>query len=499
VAVKSPQLSRRSFLATAGGAALAAAAARPPRAFAAPPDDMALLDAMGQAELVRTRQVSALELLDACVARVQRLNPKINAVVTEFLDRARAVAKGPLPASPLSGVPYLIKDLVGVKGERMTAGSRLFAGYIAEDTSPAAQAAIDAGMVVFGKTNTCEFGLLPTTESLLLGPARNPWNLDYSTGGSSGGAAAAVAAGLLPIAHGTDAGGSIRIPASCCGIFGLKTSRFRVPNPDPLPGAPDVEFCVSRSVRDSAMLLSLSEDRRPHAPLKPVGFVRAPAQQRLKIALCTQNVHGEQPAKEVREMMHDTARLCESLGHHIIEVDNPVDGERFMAAFEIIWGLLPLRGVGLAKEHHVKPEEVLEPWTLGLARQVAGISKERIGAAVAYFATLQRQLETFMRPYDVWLTPVTFSPAPRIGELAPTVAFETLKKRTERYTSYTPVQNATGAPAMSVPLHWTREGLPFGSHFSAKLGAEATLLSLAYELEEARPWRAKRPPASAVG
>ena len=198
-------------------------------------------------------------------------------------------------------------------------------------------------------------------------------------------------------------------------------------------------------------------------------------------------------------MMHDTARLCESLGHHIIEVANPVDGEKFLQAFEVIWSLLPLKGVQLAKEHHVKPEAVLEPWTLGLARQVEGISQARIGAAVEYFESLQRQLEDFMRPYDVWLTPVTFSPTPRIGELAPTVAFETLKKRTEQYISYTPVQNATGVPAMSVPLHWTREGLPFGSHFSAKLGAEATLLSLAYELEEARPWRAKRAPVSAVG
>ena len=504
--MKSPQFSRRSFLVAAGGAAIggaaiATAAAGPGGKLVAPggqADELALLDGMAQAELVRSGKISALELLNASIARVAQVNPQLNAVVTEFLVRARALAKGPLPASPLSGLPYLIKDLMDFKGERATYGSRLFAKNIAQDNSPAAEAAIKAGMVIFGKTNTPEFGLSPTTESLLLGPAHNPWNVEYSTGGSSGGAAAAVAAGMLPIAHGTDAGGSIRIPASCCGIFGLKPSRFRVPDPDAPPGAPAVEFCVSRTVRDSAMMLTLSEDRTPKAPLKPVGFVKGASPGRLKIAFCTQNMYGEQPGTDVREMLHDTARLCESLGHHVTEVGNPVvDGERLMDVLINLLGLEVLQGLQLAKAQHLKPEDVLEPWTLGLARGAERESKEQIVSSVAYFKTVQQQLETFMRPYDVWLTPVTFSPAPRIGVLAPTVEFKTLKERTLRYMSYTPVQNVAGIPAMSVPLHWTSEGIPFGSHFSAKLGAEATLLSLAYELEEARPWRNKRPPVNA--
>jgi len=498
--MKSPQFSRRSFLVAAGGAAIATAAVGPRGTLAAPggqADELALLDGMAQAELVRSRKISALELLNAGIARVAQVNPQLNAVVTEFLGRARALAKGPLPASPLSGLPYLIKDLSDVKGERATYGSRLFAKNIAQSNSPAAEAAIKAGMVIFGKTNTPEFGLSPTTEPLLFGPTHNPWNLAYSPGGSSGGSAAAVAAGMLPIAHGTDAGGSLRIPASCCGIFGLKPSRFRVPDPDPLPGAFAVEFCVSRSVRDSAMLLTLSEDHTPKAPLKPVGFVKGASPGHLKIAFCTQNMYGEQPGRDVREMLRDTARLCESLGHHVTEVGNPVDGERLMDAFLILLGLEPLQGLRMVQAQHIKPEDVLEPWTLGLAREAESVSKEQIARAVAYFKTLQQQLEAFMRPYDVWLTPVTFSPAPRIGVLAPTVEFKTLKERTLRYASYTPVQNAAGIPAMSVPLHWTSEGIPFGSHFSAKLGAEATLLSLAYELEEARPWRNKRPPVNA--
>lgn len=499
--MKSPQLSRRSFLVAAGGAAIATAAAGPASTLAAPggqADELALLDGMAQAELVRSRKISALELLNASIARVAQVNPQLNAVVTEFLGRARALAKGPLPASPLSGLPYLIKDLVDVKGERATYGSRLFANNIAQDNSPAAEAAIKAGMVIFGKTNTPEFGLSPTAEPLLFGPTHNPWKLGYSTGGSSGGAAAAVAAGMVPIAHGTDAGGSIRIPASCCGIFGLKPSRFRVPHPDSLPGDPAVEFCVSRTVRDSAMLLSLSQDRTPQAPLKPVGFVKGASPERLKIAFCTQNMYGEQPGRDVRDMLHDTARLCESLGHHVTEVGNPVDGEKLMDALVTLLSQEILQGLQLAKAQHLKPEDVMEPWTLGLVQEYAeGVSREHLASSVAYFMTVQQQVEAFMRPYDVWLTPVTFSPAPRIGELAPSVDYKTLKEKAFRYMSYTPVQNVAGIPAMSVPLHWTRDGIPFGSHFSAKLGAEATLLSLAYELEVARPWRNKRPPVNA--
>jgi amidase len=247
------------------------------------------------------------------------------------------------------------------------------------------------------------------------------------------------------------------------------------------------------------MLLSLSEDRTPQAPLKPVGFVKRASSERLKIVLCTQNMYGEQPGRDVREMLHDTARLCESLGHHVTEAGNPVDGEKLMDALVSLLSQEILQGLQLAKAQHLKPEDVMEPWTLGLAQEAEGVSKEQLARSVAYFKTVQQQLEAFMRPYDLWLTPVTFTPAPRIGVLAPTVDFKTLKARAFRYMSYTPVQNVAGIPAMSVPLHWTRDGIPFGSHFSAKLGAEATLLSLAYELEEARPWRHKRPPVNAFG
>lgn len=491
-------VSRRFFLQASAGAMLAGAAAVPHKVFASPAADIDALDAMGQAELLRNKQVTALELLNACVARSERLNPQLNAVVTQFLDRARATAKSSLPQSPLSGVPYLIKDLFSFKGERQTAGARLLANYIATDTSPAAEAAVKAGLVVFGKTNTSEAGLLPSTESVLFGPVHNPWRLDYSAGGSSGGAAAAVASGILPIAHASDAGGSIRIPAAFCGIFGLKTSRFRVPNPDPMEGAPDVEFCVSRSVRDSAMMLSLAEDRRSRAPLKPVGFVSGAATRRLKIAFCTQNMFGAEPDPQIKALTEDTARLCASLGHEIIEVKNPIDGEGFMRAASLLWAIAPAWAVNEAKKQHLKPEDVLEPWTLGLAAQMEGKPKAAIAPAAAYLKQFQHQIEAFMSPHDLWLTPVTFDAFQPLGYISPTVPFDTLLARVKQSVSYTVAHNAAGTPAMSVPLQWTNEGFPVGSQFAAKLGEEAMLLSLAYELEAARPWSAKRPTVSAI-
>jgi len=493
-----PELSRRSFLAVTAGAAFATAAAWPRVSLGLSPGDLDSLDALAQAELVRTKQVSALELVDACIARIERINPQINAVVTTFFDVARAAAKRPLPASPLSGVPYLIKDLVGFKGQRETDGSRMFANLISTDTSPAAAAAVQAGLVVLGKTNTCEGGWLPSTESLMFGAVHNPWNLDYSAGGSSGGAAAAVASGMLPIAHATDAGGSIRMPASCCGVFGLKPSRFRIPDPDPLPGATDVEFCVSRSVRDSAMMLSVSEDRGRHAPLKPVGFVNAASPTRLKIAFCTQNMFGLEPDPEVKAITEDTAKLCASLGHEVIEVHNPIDGERFKSAFTVLWALGPQLALSMANKKHLDPRAVLEPWTLELAALAAKNSKAVVRQALDYLNEVQKQYESFMAPYDAWLTPVLFSPPPRLGVLAPTVDFETLQARVSEYVSYTPLHNAAGAPAMSVPLHRTVAGLPVGSQFAAKAAGEATLLSLAYELERARPWANQWPPVNAV-
>ncbi|MGB3810156.1 MAG: amidase family protein [Parvibaculum sp.] len=488
------RLNRRTFLGTAAASAIVAGAAslRPPFAYAK--ENFGKLDAMAQAELVRKKEVTALELVDAAIARIEAVNPKVNAVVTEFFDKARAAAKGKLPDSPLSGVPYLIKDLDDVKGTRHTSGSRLFANMISDKTSPVPESAIKAGMVILGKTNTPEFGLLGTTESLLLGPCHNPWNLEHSSGGSSGGAAAAVASGMLPVAHASDGGGSIRIPASTCGVFGMKPSRGRMNIGLKMAADIGVENCVSRTVRDNAMVFSLSEDR---SPLKPVGFISGPSKKRLKIAFNTVNYYGKEPHEDVKAAVEATAKLCAGLGHEIIEVQNPVNGEEMIDAFLTVWASGPADLLQLAKSKGLKPEDVLEPWTIGLAEFFARKPKDALQKSLAYFAEAEKKVNAFMANYDTWLTPVLQTPAPKLGDQAPTVPFDTLYKRTIEYVTYTPIHNIAGTPAMSVPLGMSKDGLPIGSQFAAAMGGEGLLYALAYELEQAQPWADKHAPTYA--
>ncbi|MFZ2469903.1 MAG: amidase [Parvibaculum sedimenti] len=491
------KLSRRSFLGSAATAALVAGASLRSTQLVAK-ESFIGLDAMAQAELVRKKEVTALELVDAAIARIEAVNPKVNAVVTEFFDKARDVAKGKLPDSPLSGVPYLIKDLDDFAGERRTSGSRLFAKHVSEKTDGVPEKAVEAGAVVLGKTNTPEFGLLATTESLLLGACHNPWNLDHSTGGSSGGAAAAVASGMLPVAHASDGGGSIRIPASNCGVFGLKPSRGRmILGRPPMPGDIGVENCVSRTVRDSAMVFSLSENRAPDALLKSVGFVTGPSKKRLTIAFGTQDYFGNEPHPDVKAAIDATANLCSDLGHLIVEAKNPLHGEEFIDAFLTVWSSGPANLVGLAKSKGLKPDSVLEPWTLGLAEFFAKKPKGAFDKALAYFKEAEAKTDAFMSRYDTWLTPVLAAPAPKLGEQAPTVSFDTLYERTIHYVGYTPIHNVAGTPAMSVPLGMSKSGLPVGSQFAAAKGGEGVLYALAYELEQAQPWAIRHAPVYA--
>jgi amidase len=488
------QFNRRSFLGTTAAAALMAGATtlRPRLAFAG--DALSGMDAMGQASLVKKGEVSALELVNAAIKRIEAVNPKVNAVVTEAYDTARAAAKAKLPDSPLSGVPYLIKDLDDVAGMRTTQGSRIFGDRIADKTDSTAQSAIDAGMIVLGKTNTPEFGLLATTESLKLGACHNPWALDHSTGGSSGGAAAAVASGMVPVAHASDGGGSIRIPASACGVFGLKPSRGRFNlGGRGMPGDIGVKNCVSISVRDSAMVYSLSEDHGQGATFAPTGLITGPSKKRLKIAFNTANYFGKEPDADVKAAIEATAKLCESLGHEIVPVKDPLNGEEFIDKFLTVWASGPASLVELAKSKGANPEDVLEPWTLGLAKFYASKPKDAMAVALAYFKSAEEQIAAFMSGYDVWLTPVLASPAPKLGQQAPDVDFDTLFTRTTEYVSYTPQHNVAGTPAMSVPLGMSSDGLPIGSQFAAAKGNEGMLLALAYELEVAAPWKGRQP------
>jgi amidase len=484
-------INRRAFVGSAIATACSAALLKV--RFASATDTFSGVDAVGQAALVRSKKVSSLQLVDAAIARIQSANPKINAVVAEYFDQARTRAKTALPASPLSGMPYLIKDLNDIKGEIATSGSRLMSQHIGTENSLMVQKAVDAGMIVLGKTNTPEFGLMASTEGILLGACHNPWNLDYSTGGSSGGAAAAVASGMVPVAHASDGGGSIRIPASCCGVFGLKPSRGRMNfgSHEKMPGDIAVENCISRSVRDSAMVFSLSEDSSADAPFKPTGFISGPIKKRLKIAFSTVNYLGREPHEDVKASIEATAKLCKGLGHEIIEVKNPVTGQQFIDAFLTVWASGPAQLVQLAMSLKLKPDAVLEPWTLGLADYFAKQPKDALAKSLAYFKEVEAETDAFMSQYDAWLTPVLSSTPPMLGEQAPTVSFDTLYERITNYVAYTPIHNVAGTPAMSVPLGWGKNGLPIGSQLAAAKGHEGLLYALAYELEQAQPWAAK--------
>lgn len=467
------------------------------RASAAP--DLARMDGIAQAELVRRGEATALELVDSAIKRSDAVNPKINAVVITFNDRARARAKQRLVKKPYWGVPSLVKDLDDYKGTRNTFGSRLFAENMSTHTEPLLAAQEKAGVIFFGKSNAPEYGLLPTTEPLLWGPCRNPWNLEHSTGGSSGGAAAAVAAGIVPFAHANDIGGSIRIPASCCGVFGLKPSYERIDLGHKGVSAVLVADLVnSRSVRDSAMLFALTESKRKDARFAPTGFVGGPSKQRLKIALTIPSYRGDKPTADVTAAIEETAKLCADLGHEVIPVAHPfADNADMIGAYLALLSSDALGLVKTAKARGLDPASVLEPWTLGNAETFAKLPADAPQKALAVRLKTIRQIDAFFTKCDVWLTPMVDSAPPRIGEFAPTVPYAELKERALKYAGYTAIHNFVGTPAMSVPLFWNAAGLPIGSQFSAARGGEKKLFQLAYELEAARPWANRLPPVFA--
>ncbi|MEQ8857993.1 MAG: amidase [Pseudomonadales bacterium] len=490
-------MTRRGWLsrsAAVGAAALAAPVLAPRSGFAAAAGDLWRLDATAQADLVRRGEVSALELVDAAIARIERFDPLLNAVVTRTFERAREAARGPLPQGPFRGVPYLVKDLNDVAGVRTTHGSRLFADNVAAATTPYVARALASGVIALGKSNTPEFGLIGTTESLALGVCRNPWNPDYSPGGSSGGAGAAVAAGLVPIAHATDGGGSIRIPASCCGLFGVKPSRGRL-GPAETEGAVDlsVQHCVSRSVRDSAAMFAAAEYRGADAELAPVGLVTGPADRRLRIAFSSRTYTGAAPHPDVEVAAQRAAELCAQLGHQVEEAAPVVDGERFIDAFMTVWSSSAAAVLAEARNRGLDPDSVLEPWTLGLAVAFNARPAGEMAAAIAHFDAMARVYQAFLSRYDVVLTPTLSAPPVKIGAQAPTLPFAPLYEDVLDWVAYTPIHNAAGTAAMSVPLGWSAEGLPIGVQFATVRGGERTLFELAYELEAAAPWADRWP------
>ena len=470
------------------------------------PIEIAGMDATAQAGLVRRGEITPIDLVDAAIARIERLNPRINAVIAPLFEQARAAARAPLPDGPFRGVPFLLKDLLALHaGAPLHAGSASMRGFVPNHDSELVARLKRAGLIIAGKTNTPEFGLLPTTEPRLFGPTRNPWDVTRTAGGSSGGSAAAVACGMVAMAHGNDGGGSIRIPASCCGVFGLKPTRARNPlGPDfgDLMNGLPAEHALTRSVRDSAALLDatcgpdVGDPYWAPPPARPFLQEVGADPGRLRIAFSTGSLTGAPIHPDCVSAVHDAAKLCAELGHEVIEASPPIDGEKFSRAFLTVWSVGCARGMeGNAMVTGRKPaQEDFEDLTWALAEQGRSVSAAAYLLTVTFLQGVARQVARFFTTHDVWLTPVVAEPPLPLGsfDARPGDPLHGLR-RAVAFVPCTPVCNVTGQPAMSVPLYWNAEGLPVGAHFATRFGDEATLFRLAAQLEAARPWSARRP------
>ena len=467
-------------------------------------------DALGLADLVRTGAVSAGELLDEALARVEALNPQLNAVTFRFEAMARAAIDGGLPDGPFRGVPFLLKDLgASCLDTPLTNGSRLYEDFVCDHDSTLVARYKRAGLVIFGRSTSPELGVSYATEPLLHGPARNPWNPDHIPGGSSGGAAAAVAARILPAAHASDGGGSIRVPASACGLFGMKPTRGRSPT-GPRGGegwaGMSVNHAVTLSVRDSAALLdavSGADVGDPYAAPQPARrFLDEVGADpgRLRIAVSGRPSNDAPVAADCLAAMDRAAALCADLGHHVEAAEADYDrGEIDDQRHKIIAACLRAEIETRAAELGAKPESLVEPMTWHLATLADQVSGADYAAAVQALHRVGRQIGRFFMDYDVWLTPTLAKPPLAIGVLDPaTDDAEAYFAEIQSFAAFPALSNATGAPAMSVPLYWNDAGLPIGVQFIARFGDEATLFRLAAQLEQARPWANRRPVVTAA-
>ena len=474
-------------------------------------DGMLALDAVGQAELVRRGEVSAMELVSAAIARIEALDPVLNAVVIREFDRALDTARAPLPAGPFTGVPFLLKDLaVEWDGVRFTEGSAFLRDNISTHDQELTRRLRRAGVVLLGKTNTPEFGLLPTCEPALFGPTRNPWDLGRTPGGSSGGAAAAVAAGMVPFAYGNDAGGSIRFPASCCGVFGLKPTRARLPfGPeygDVFSGLA-VEFALTRSVRDAAALLDavagpdLGDPYWAPPPAQAYAAEISAEPARLRIAYCDRTPTGTPVHPDCIAAVRDAAALCESLGHDIVERELPGVYDQSPPTLDAIdaGAVAWILAYWVRKLGREPDADEIEPLTRAWWDATRGVTAADYLLAVQDAQALSRTLARFFTDIDLWLTPTLAEPPVPVGEISGTADDpDRVMQQIGSFIGFPAwVANATGNPAMSVPLVWNANQLPIGVHFLGRFGDEATLLRLAAQLERARPWSERRPPAPA--
>ncbi len=485
-------------------------------------------DGLGLAALVRQKEIKPSELVEEAIDRIETLNPRLNAVIHKMYDVARETGREDLPDGPFKGVPFLLKDLMAACADApMCGGSRFHEGFVPDYDCEMVKRFKAAGVIILGKTNTPEYGMVPVTEPELFGPTNNPWDLKRSPGGSSGGSAAAVAARMVPLAHGSDGGGSIRIPSSCCGLFGLKPTRGR----NPL--GPDVgeawQGCVcdhvlSRSVRDSAAMLDATAGPDVGAPyyvpppprpfLDEVG--RDPG--KLRIAFTAEPFLPGVVHEDCVTGLEKTVELCRDLGHEVVEAAPQIDGEAFARAFFTMV-------CGETRAEIEEAEELLgrkatsrdfEPATWAVGLLGTQVTAAEFSKATHILKRTGRGIGPFFQEYDVLLTPTVAEPPVLTGALQPKGAeaiamkllgslnagglintfsgIDALADDVFRFMPYTPVFNATGQPAMSVPLYWNDDGLPIGMHFVGRYADEGTLFRLAGQLEEAAPWFDRRPP-----
>ncbi|MDE1986135.1 MAG: amidase [Alphaproteobacteria bacterium] len=466
--------------------------------------EYARTDGLGLAELVASKAVTPGELLEEAIARAEQLNPLLNAIVFKDYERAWEMTKGTLPKGLFTGVPLLLKDIfLSVSGTPTRQGSRFFPAFPAPHDSYLMARFRKAGLVPFGKTNVPEFGLVPTTEGKLYGPAHNPWNLAYSTGGSSGGSAAAVAAGIVPLAHANDGGGSIRIPASCCGLVGLKPSRGRVSGGPDAGDAMDglsVELVVSRSVRDTAASLDVAAGYEPGDPYSttpaPASYLQASKEKpkRLRIGFAKKKLDGGALHPDCVAAVEHAAKLCADLGHVVEEASPAIDQASLVPTFMAIWcgNLASIVDLIARLTGQTPSSDNLEGLTLGLYEQGKKVSASDYLQAKMMLNIVARAAAKFHQTYDLWLTATLGAPPVKLGvldmeERNPQKAFAPLID----YVPYTAIQNVTGQPAINLPLHWNEGGLPIGVQFVAPYGDELTLLKLATQLEQFAPWFAR--------
>ena len=464
--------------------------------------EYARYDATGLAHLVRKGDVSPRELVDEAISRIERHNPTLNAVVYKAFDEARAAASDALPDGPFKGVPFLIKDInVPVKNWPMSNGSAYLKGYVSDSDCELTLRYRRSGVILLGKTNTPEFGIPGTTEGRFLGICRNPWNHEHSSGGSSGGAAAAVASAMVPMAHGSDGLGSIRIPAAQCGLVGLKPTQGRN------PGGPDdggrahgfiVDHVLTRSVRDSAAMLDATadpEDDAPYAPLhKERPFVEELSRPagRLRIAFTMEVPRETQPHPEIARVFAQTVKLLGELGHTMIERPSlGIDWRTLYRAQSCVSGAMFAASVAQWAQILGRPprDEDFEPLARASWHGSQRLTSEQIGWGFQTLRRMTRELLRQWRDFDVLLSPTTLTPPPQIGHLDPVgVEPREFHRRQSFVFGYTPPANMTGQPSLSLPLGMSDVGLPIGMMFTARFGDEATLLRLGRQLEEAAPW-----------